>query len=365
MLLSLLVALVLFSMVTAGETGEPSVRAAWVTRWAFKSPEDVVRIFEGLDSVGVNTVFFQARGACDALYRSSIEPWSPLLTGRLGADPGWDPLGLALEEGGRKGISVHAWVNVFPAWPVSPGGEPPPASLPVHVYESHPEWLANDRRGRVMPLLKEDARHSYAFLSPTHEGVQEHIERVIADLLEHYEVHGLHLDYVRFPDSSYSYDPRSLVVYEIEGREGKTSYADWRRENLTTFVARLTAVAKAVRPDLEMSAAVWQRIEMGREVYFQDGPEWVRSGILDFVVPMIYTADPAVFDRRLEAYVDEVGPDRVVAGIGPYLEGFTDSTVAREMTMAEERGVLGISVFNSDYALDYGSTIRALWLEEH
>ena len=72
------------------------IRGAWVTRWAFKSPEDIAHTFDELRSAGINTVFFQVRGACTVLYRSEIEPWSGVLTGKLGEDPGWDPLEIAV-----------------------------------------------------------------------------------------------------------------------------------------------------------------------------------------------------------------------------------------------------------------------------
>ncbi len=343
--------------------GAMEVRAAWVTRWAFKSPEDIAGLLDDLRALGINTVFFQVRGACDVLYESPYEPWSRLLSGQLGRDPGWDPLAVAVEEARSRGMELHAWINVFPAWPVTDSEVLPPRTEPLHVYHAHREWLARDGTGVPMSRKKGESRFSYVFLSPTHEGVQAYLEEIVADLVGRYEVDGLHLDYIRFPDSTYSYDPDSRASYRMRLLEGETSeedlpFSDWRRENLTDFVGRLGAAAREARPGVTVSAAVWQKIRAGREEYFQDGVEWVRQGHVDFVAPMIYTTSAKSFEERLAAYVELVGPEKVLAGLGPYLEGFTDSLVADQLARTARQGVMGFSIFNSDYARKYAALIK-------
>jgi uncharacterized lipoprotein YddW (UPF0748 family) len=351
--------------VTAGAEPDQGfrTRAVWVTRWAFKDSADVKALFAELDSVGVNTVFFQVRGSCDALYRSSVEPWSSLLSGRLGVDPGWDPLDVALREGRSRGIQVHAWINLFTGWAVSDSGTPPPSSEPLHVLRAHPDWVASDREGRRMPLTKAEAGDNYAFLSPTHVDVQAHISQVVRDLVGRYDLDGLHLDYVRFPDSSYSYDADSRAAFRLDVMLGgvgeKTpTYSEWRMKHLTDFVGRLAGIAREERPGIQVSATVWQKMEDAREIYLQDGVGWMLRGHLDFLVPMIYTPSVEAFEDRLATYVDAVGAENVVAGLGPYLEAFTDSVLATELDTARAEGVRGYSVFNSDFALKYGDVLK-------
>ena len=356
---TLLVLAVLCGPVCLTAGAPDHVKAVWVTRWGFESASDVEDLFKNLESLGINTVFFQARGACDALYRSSYEPWSAVLTDTLGLYPGWDPLELAVEEGHKRGMEVHAWINVFPAWPVSDDGVLPPKTMPPHVMRVHPNWLAVDRDGRPMSLVKAETRHNYVFLSPTHPSVQQHIESVVGDLVGRYEVDGLHLDYVRFPDSSFSYDPRSKATYISVLRDTQITYADWRRESLNLFVGRLAEVARASRPGIAVSAAVWQKVEAGREYHLQDGIEWAKRGYLDFLVPMIYTTNVEAFEERLEAYVALAGRDKVLAGMGPYLEGFTVRIFVLELEAVLKSGVRGVCIFNSDYALAYSSLVEA------
>jgi uncharacterized lipoprotein YddW (UPF0748 family) len=351
-------ALVLVSGSPVAQDTGLTVRAAWVTRWALRSAGDVKTLFARLADLGVNTVFLQVRGAGDAFYRSSYEPWSDLLTGTLGKDPGWDPLKVAVREGHRLGLEVHAWVNVFTAFQTTDSGQPPAITDPLHPMLAHPDWVARNRAGTPMPILKSATADNYAFFSPTKKAVQDHVKHVINEIVGKYRVDGIHLDYVRFPDSSYSYDTESRVAYlKAELREG-LSFAQWRRRELGRFVGDVRRSVGMVRPGTAVSAAVWQVIDAGRTTYYQDGVDWMRRGYVDFLVPMIYSVSVASFESRLKAYADSVGGSSVVAGIGAYLEGFDGAALVGELDAATALHAGGIAVFNSDYALAYGDVLR-------
>jgi len=351
-------ALLLASGAPIAQDSGLNLRAAWVTRWALRSAEDVKALLARLDEVGVNTVFFQVRGAADAFYRSSYEPWSDLLTGTLGEDPGWDPLRIAVREGHRLGMEVHAWVNVFTAFQTTDSGNPPPLSDPIHPMLAHPDWVARNKSGTPMPILKSATADNYAFFSPTKREVQDHVKHVINEIVGKYRVDGIHLDYVRFPDSSYSYDTESRVAYlKAELREG-LSFAQWRTRELSRFVGEIGRSVEMVRPGTAVSAAVWQVVDAGRTSYYQDGVDWMRRGYVDFVVPMIYSVSVSSFEDRLKVYADSVGASNVVAGIGAYLEGFDGAVLVGQLEAASALRAGGIAVFNSDYALTYGDVLR-------
>lgn len=335
------------------------IRGAWVTRWAFKSPEDIAHTFDELRSAGINTVFFQVRGACTVLYRSEIEPWSGVLTGKLGEDPGWDPLEIAVLEAHKRGLSLHAWINVFPAWPVSDSPRGPIETVPRHVMLEHPEWLAVDKRGDSMPLEKSEARHSYVFLSPTVPDVRSHTLRVVKEIVSNYEVDGLHLDYVRFPDSTYSYDEvsksayRSYAPYAPHGM----TYALWRTMNLTELVGDIKTAVGEARPHALVSATMRRDAIEAIEYFLQDGLDWVRRGHVDLLIPMIYTTSMDLYEKSVREYSLLVGEDKVIAGIGAYMESFDEMTFTGQVQIARSYGLKGISVFNSDYAAKYGALL--------
>src|SRR5262249_3044378 len=121
-----------------------SKRAMWVTRFDYKTREDVLKVVEACEMAGINTILFQGRGNATALYRSSYERWAEQFAF---TDPGFDPVAVAIEAAHRKGIEVHAWVNVIPAWW---GTEPP--SDPAQVYNKHPEWMWYDQDGKRQGL---------------------------------------------------------------------------------------------------------------------------------------------------------------------------------------------------------------------
>ncbi len=342
--------------------GVEEVRAAWVTRWAFKSPGDVSAMFDDLRAAGINTVFFQVRGACTVLYRSSLEPWSGVLTGGMGGDPGWDPLEVAVVEAHKRGMALHAWVNVFPAWPVSDSAKGPPETEPRHVMLAHPEWIACNKRGEPMSIERSKSRYAYAFLSPTVPGVHAHIKQVVREIVTGYEIDGLHLDYVRFPDSTYSYDETSKSAYRtysLYAPQGMT-YALWRTGRLTDLVAGIREIVAEAKPHVVVSATMRRDYMEGKERFFQDGLDWLLEGYVDLLVPMIYTSDMGLFEKSVREYTLIAGEESVIAGIGAYLDSMDEITFAGQVQVARSYGLKGIAVFNSDYAVRYAALLKAV-----
>lgn len=338
------------------------IRGAWVTRWAFKSPEDIRTTFGNLRSAGINTIFFQVRGACTVLYRSELEPWSGVLAGKLGEDPGWDPLEVAVVEAHMRGMAIHAWMNVFPAWPVSDSPKGPRETEPRHVMLEHPEWLAVNRRGEPMPLKRSEASHAYAFLSPTVPAVKEHIRSVVTEIITNYEVDGLHLDYVRFPDSTYSYDEisksafRSYAPYAPQGM----TYAIWRSLQLTELIGDIKAIVTEARPHAIVSATMRRDYMESKEYFFQEGLDWLLQGYVDLLFPMIYTTNMEAFEKSVREYTLLAGEENVVAGIGAYMDGYNDMALAGQIQVTRSYGLRGVSIFNSDYAVKYGELLKEM-----
>ena len=98
-----------------------------------------IALLDSLQEVGINTVYVQVRPAGDALYPSTMVPWSKVLTGIQGADPGYDPVAFMVEETHKRNMEFHAWFNPFRA-----NTDILTASLdPSHVALSHPDWIVN------------------------------------------------------------------------------------------------------------------------------------------------------------------------------------------------------------------------------
>ncbi|OQX95650.1 hypothetical protein B6I21_04325 [candidate division KSB1 bacterium 4572_119] len=298
-------------------------RGIWVTRWEWaradltNNPEAmkqrIIEIFDRVKQARLNFVLFQIRGNGDAFYQSQHEPWSDLLTGELGKDPGWDPLEFAIQQAHDRGLELHTWINTFPAWR---GTSPPPHTKPEQLYNSHPEWLIHGKNGKAMPLSSH-----YVNLSPGIPEARQYVHDVCLDIIRNYDIDGFHFDYIRYPENSpelgYSMDPTSLKLFNSpNGNPKNLSWADWQRENINKFVRKFYDTANSIKPWLKISAAVIGKYDYsiwnGYHVVYQDALQWIKEGKIDFIAPMIYwqTDHPTapfgeITEKWLKHYIHE------------------------------------------------------------
>lgn len=298
------------------------LRGVWVTRWDYRSRDDVERIFRELGQLGITDVYWQVRGQADAFYRSDLEPWGEVLLEGLPAgvgDPGFDPLALAVREARGRGMRLHAWVNVMPLWK---GSERPKDAR--HPLLAHEQWRMRDRAGRPQPL-----HDGYVIANPVMEEVHDHIVRVCADIIDRYGVDGLHLDYIRFipPPATeaglFPADAATMAQFvratgrtDPTGAEGQEAYRAWIRDRITALVRRINR--DAVRGRAELSAAVWRNPQIARDQYLQDAGRWAREGLIDRALPMIYTEDNALLEQDWRAWRSAAPGGRLTVGIGTY-----------------------------------------------
>lgn len=289
----------LFTMLASIPTASVSaeeLRAAWVASVAnlnFPSRPgldaatqraQVRRIVDAAADRGLNALMVQVRPEGDALYRSGREPWSRFLTGTQGRDPGYDPLVTFIEEGRRRGVAIHAWVNPYRA-----ATSAATARAENHVSRQLPG--ATRRVGRML------------WLDPGEPAVREHVTRVVGDLVRRYAVAGVVLDdyFYPYPDSGI---PRGTFPdAETYARYGNgRPLADWRRENVNTLVRELQRTVHAARPGARFGvspfgiyrpnvpAGVEARLDQYGELY-SDPLAWLREGSVDYLSPQLYWPD--------------------------------------------------------------------------
>lgn len=301
----------------------------WVTRWDFKSAADVRAAIENAESIGITDVYWQVRGQGDALYESPHEPWSEDLAAD-GSAPGFDPLRVAVEEARARGVRIHAWVNIMPLW----RGETPPKNA-AHAYHAHPLWRLRDADGRPQAL-----HDGYVVVNPVLDEVHDHIVRVVGDLVDRYRIDGVHLDYIRFLSDEVGSDrlmPGDLASRTRYARDtgapadpvsiDRGAYRDWIRTRITDLVRGISHEVRRRDRIARLSAAVWRSPTLARERYLQDAARWVNSGLVDEVMPMIYTDDNAAYRRDLAAWLARVDASRVVPGIGVYKHADPEQTL--------------------------------------
>jgi len=249
------------------------------------------RILDVAAAMRLNAIVLQVRPSCDAFYRSSIEPWSEFLTGAQGRAPGgdWDPLAHAIDGAQRRGLELHAWLNPFRARHRA-------ARSPI--AEGHPAKAWMVEYGEEL------------WLDPGIPEARAHSLRIALDIVERYDVDGIHLDdyFYPYPIGGRAFpDERSHAAYREGG--GRLSKADWRRSNVDAFVATLHREIKArkrwvkfgISPFGIVRPGVPAGIEAGIDQYDDlaaDVLTWLREGWCDYVVPQLYWP----IDRRAQSY---------------------------------------------------------------
>ncbi len=308
-------------------------RALWVTRWDYKTPQDIKQIIENAAYHRFNTVLFQVRGNGTVLYPSDIEPWSKEFDFE---HPGWDPLEFAIEQARYHGLALHAWVNVYPGW----SGENEP-KIKNQLYHLHRDWFMRDKYGGRQSL-----NDHYLWLSPTHPQTTDYLLDLMQELYSRYEIDGLHLDYVRFPSSSYSWDNASLRTFKLTfdalPEEMPDKWDHWRRQAITHFITSLYARLKAYDPRLILSASVVSDYRRGYHIFMQDSHAWLAKGVIDIIYPMLYTRDHLIFYRQLSSHRQNNHNRSVYPGIFVY----DAKSLSMQIRIAEKMACNGLSVFS-------------------
>lgn len=314
-------------------TGD-EVRGAWISTvfnldWpktktsAEQQKASYIALLDSLQEVGINTVYVQVRPAGDALYPSTMVPWSKVLTGIQGADPGYDPVAFMVEETHKRNMEFHAWFNPFRA-----NTDILTASLdPSHVALSHPDWIVNT--GKQL------------YINPGIPEARQHIIDTIMEVVNGYDIDGIHLDDYFYPSNTVFKDD---AAYRQYNQGAYANLADWRRGNINAFVQSLGESIHRVKPDVEYGISpfgVWRNQSVDKtgsdtkagvtayDSMYADVRAWIQNGWIDYVAPQIYwsMSNPAAdYDKLVDWWAGEVqgtGVDLLI-GHAPYKLGTSE-----------------------------------------
>ena len=354
------------------------VRGLWITRfdWTNYSSADPAKIDEIVDQSAAarfNVLFFQVRGVADAYYTPGLEPWARRLSGALGQDPGWDPLARLVQRAHQRGIQVHAYLNVYPVWQ---GCEAPPdGTQPRHLYyqlqEAHGE-TDGKHNGLQWDSDENVICNVYQRASPASIDFDTHFLAVATDLVQRYDIDGLHLDHIRYAGRNSSCDPVS------EGRfEGECfladGYEDWQRQQVNGTVRKLYEEVLSLKPGLWLTATAWPvyrdiwgwGASSGFDSYYQDPKAWMAGEYIDGVTPMIYRDRPDcaepyfwTMDRwrtSMKDYLSGSNGRHIIGGIGTsFCTGNDFAEIEARINEARSLGTAGHAIFSYKSLLEKG-----------
>ncbi len=361
------------------------VRGFWVD--TFNTPlnthADVVTIVDRATAAQANTIYAQVRRRGDSWYLDSLEP----VPDNTPLAPGFDPLRDLIVEAHARGVEVHAFVIANAIWNRAPNLFPP--SNPTHVFNRHggydagtntitpgaDNWLTRTLipDGTAAIAYQGHRFGSEFYIDPGHPDAASYTADVLLHLVRNYDVDGLHLDRIRYPEisiagqtpstgTSVGYNQTNLERFQrhygipADGpppAPGDPRWSQWRRDQVTNLVRRIYLEAVEIRPQLKISAALiafgsgpatesaWLSAEPYWRVY-QDWRAWTEEGILDVAIPMIYqrehlSSGQLAFDRWNDWVRTHQYARSTMLGLGAFLNGV-------EGTLRQTRRALAPSV---------------------
>lgn len=250
-----IVAIVLLSAVKAVSAEQPKreFRSVWIATVANidwpktkgtsasvvnSQKSSLIAYLDRMQEMNLTTICFQVRSMCDAMYKSSYEPWSSYLTGTRGVDPGWDPLAFAVEECHKRGIECYAWVNPY-RW--SSTGTTSTWNTEFDNQVKSNGWLLTNG--------------TFTVLNPGLAETRAHIVKVCKEIITNYGVEGLIFDDYFYPTGGTT-EGSSAPDYQLWKNSGTTlSIGDWRRENVDKMVSDVYQMVQQTRPEVRFGIA--------------------------------------------------------------------------------------------------------------
>lgn len=354
-----------FLIITVVSTGQTlrELRGAWLTTFSNidwpkrnetpqQQKESLVQILDLLKETGMNTIYLQVRSQCDAMYNSALEPWSADLTGTQGLAPAdnWDPLQFAIEESHKRGMDLHAWINPYRA--VANTGALPYFSS-QHIAKRRPDLLL--------------ASGTLRTLDPGIPEVRQHILAVISDIVNRYDVDGIHFDDYFYPEGAFN-DNATFAKYS----RGIINKNDWRRGNIDLLIEETFNAIRKIKPWVKFGVSPTGIYEnsadpekgtrtTGKQHYselFSDTRKWLREGWVDYLEPQVYW-----YSRQPGSPFNEVAPwwagqryqRHMYIGLAGYKVGmergwWSASEIPDQVRLLRSpasNGILGMSIYNT------------------
>ncbi len=298
------------------------VRGVWISYLEFLNiakgrtsgqfTSSISAMFDEAASYGLNTVFVQVRPFGDALYPSSIFPWSYVMSGTEGIDPGYDPLAIMVTAAHNRGLRIEAWVN-----PYRVRAESSTRALSAQ----NPAVRAVNSGDRLALTYKNGV-----FYNPASQDARDLITEGVVEILRNYAVDGIHFDDYFYPTTDTAFDAVDYAEYVNAG--GRLALADWRRENVNKLLRQVNAAVSSYNAVFGVSPQA--RMDVNYATQYADIRAWVNEGIVDYLCPQIYfgfSHATQPFAARAEEWQSVIGGSGVdlYIGLAAYKCGITDN----------------------------------------
>ena len=305
------------------------MRAAWISTvdnidWPSKPglsdqemKGEMIQILDNLRSYNLNTVVFQIRPTADAYYKSSKEPASHWITGTQGVAPGFDPLQLMIDEAGKRGMSVHVWLNPYRVQKDTTKD----VLTKSHLFFKKPELFLTYGKTR--------------YFNPGYQETRDFVSSVVGEIVRNYDIQAIHMDDYFYPYKIAGEEFPDEKAFAKEPRQFKDK-DDWRRDNVDLIIKQIRDTIIANKPEVEFGISpfgVWRnkskdsegsKTVAGATNYddlYANILKWQKENWIDYVTPQVYWHigfDRADFEVLAKWWAAHKYGANVYIGLGDY-----------------------------------------------
>lgn len=292
---------------------------------------ELTTILDQLQRANINTILLQTRVRATSIFPTTAlsgnEPWDGCLSGHPGTSPGYDALQFAIDECHRRGMELHAWV----------------VTIPVGKWNGYGCKMLRQRHGDMLIKIDEEG-----YMNPADARTATYLADYCADITRRYDIDGIHLDYIRYPESM-----------------KKLPNAEEGRQNITRIVRAIHNAVKREKPWVKMSCSpigkhddtrrYWSHGWNARSRVYQDAKEWMRQGLMDAEFPMMYFRGNNFYPFAVD-WQENIGGKTMVPGLGIYFmhpreQNWAIGDITRELYVLRQLG-MGFCMFRSKFFTD-------------
>ena len=337
------------------EEDEPLV-GVWVPYFSLAAPEGTQEAFEAnykeiadtAKEKGVNAMFVHVRPFSDSLYQSQYYPWSHILTGTQGQDPGFDALQFMIDYTHSLGMEFHAWLNPLRVKTKDTPGTLAESNPYVQLGQEYSEYFMEYDGG--------------VYLNPAYPYIRTLIADGAAEIAAGYDVDGIHFDDYFYPSQDSALDSTAYESY-VQTVEQPLSLLEWRTANINAMVAQVYEAIKGVKPEVVFGISPQGNIR-NDEAMGADVKTWAAvPGYVDYLAPQLYFS----FENEALGYTEALEEWaalprhqglKLYAGLALYKAGTDadngtwlgrDDIIALQAEAALEAGYQGVILYSSDY----------------
>ena len=318
-----------------------------------KNEEQVIETVELMKKLGLNALYIQTWDGGETIYPTQNE-----LTRQSARFEGFDVLGSFVEHCHEADIEVHAWVHNFFI------GTTAAMSDPEHITVKMKEHHLVSRSGTP---YNPTGYGNFVFLDPYTRECRDFVLDLYREMLSRYELDGLHLDYIRFPEPNdysdtarddFGYNADIIAAFAAEtgiqtdphdiypGTQYWSEWCKFREEIINSFVGEIYDLVREVRNSAAITCAVFPDLEVTSTTIFQNSGVWLDNGWIDELFTMAYSTSVDYIVNNTVSFADVVGKNAFYSvGLGAFME-FDEYLYIKEVEAVRELWVDGTAIFS-------------------